>query len=60
MFAVLFRIGLAIVVNRQTEKGMADRDIKKLIRRRGYFLLLFRVIHGTFVYGGEILRTVQK
>lgn len=55
MFAVLFGMGLAIVVNRQMEKGMPENDIKKLIRRRGYFLLLFGVIHGTFVYGGEIL-----
>ncbi len=55
MFAVLFGMGLAIVVNRQIEKGMSGRDIKKLIRRRGYFLLLFGVIHGTFVFGGEIL-----
>lgn len=55
MFAVLFGMGLAIVVSRQMEKGLPEREIKKLIRRRGYFLLLFGVIHGTFVYGGEIL-----
>ncbi|QQK77106.1 DUF418 domain-containing protein [Salicibibacter cibarius] len=55
MFAVLFGMGLAIVVNRQMEKGMGETDIKKLIRRRGLFLLLFGVVHGTFVYSGEIL-----
>lgn len=55
MFAVLFGMGLAIVISRQMEKGLTEGEIKKLIRRTGYFLLLFGVIHGTFVYGGEIL-----
>ncbi|GAB6926609.1 DUF418 domain-containing protein [Paenibacillus sp. JCM 10914] len=55
MFSVLFGFGMAALVVRQRSAGLPDPEIRRLVRRRGLFLLLFGFVHGVLVYGGEIL-----
>ncbi|WP_193518591.1 DUF418 domain-containing protein [Nocardiopsis kunsanensis] len=55
MFAILFGYGMAWMVSRQTGRGTDDREIRRLLRRRGWCLLLFGFVHALFVFPGEIL-----
>lgn len=55
MFAILFGYGMAWMVSRQADRGTGDREIRRLLRRRGWFLLLFGFVHALFVFPGEIL-----
>ncbi|GAA0374992.1 DUF418 domain-containing protein [Bacillus horti] len=55
MFAALFGYGLAFMVKKRTEKGVAEELIKKSLRRRSWFLLLFGFIHFVFIGGADIL-----
>lgn len=55
MFAILFGYGLGWMVARQTERGSEPADVRRLLRRRGLFLLLFGAVHAFLVFPGEIL-----
>lgn len=55
MFAILFGYGMAWMVSRQRAKGTSDREVRRLLRRRGFFLLLFGAVHALLVFPGEIL-----
>jgi uncharacterized membrane protein YeiB len=55
MFAILFGYGMAWMVSRQAARGTADTEIRRLLRRRGLFLLLFGFAHAVLVFPGEIL-----
>ncbi|ASO23055.1 putative membrane protein YeiB [Actinoalloteichus hoggarensis] len=55
MFAALFGYGLATVVARRQAAGAAPVETRRVLRRRGLFLLLFGFVHGTLVFPGEIL-----
>ncbi len=55
MFAILFGYGMAWLVSRQRARGTPEQEIRRLMRRRGGFLLLFGFVHAFFVFPGEIL-----
>ncbi|MFD3686393.1 DUF418 domain-containing protein [Nocardiopsis sp. NPDC058631] len=55
MFAILFGYGMAWMVSRQSARGTTDAEIRRLLRRRGLFLLLFGFVHALLVFPGEIL-----
>ncbi|EZH65623.1 hypothetical protein DH09_15085 [Bacillaceae bacterium JMAK1] len=55
LFALLFGYGLAMMVRRQTETGMLEKNSKQLIIRRALFLILFGFIHAVFIGGIDIL-----
>lgn len=55
MFAILFGYGLAWSVSRQRARGSTDAQARRLLRRRGLFLLLFGCVHALLVFPGEIL-----
>ncbi|MGW9556070.1 DUF418 domain-containing protein [Nocardiopsis sp. NPDC055551] len=55
MFAILFGYGMAWMVSRQRAKGTSDQEVRGLLRRRGFFLLLFGAVHAFLVFPGEIL-----
>lgn len=55
MFAILFGYGLAWSVRRRLDRGVADRDIRRGLRRRAWWLLGIGVIHAILIYSGEIL-----
>ncbi|MEU3018773.1 DUF418 domain-containing protein [Nocardiopsis sp. NPDC007018] len=55
MFAILFGYGMAWMVARQLARGTPEREVRRLLRRRGGFLLLFGFVHAFLVFPGEIL-----
>lgn len=55
MFAILFGYGMAWMVSRQRARGTSDQEVRRLLRRRGFFLLLFGAVHALLVFPGEIL-----
>ncbi|WP_026119384.1 DUF418 domain-containing protein [Nocardiopsis ganjiahuensis] len=55
MFAILFGYGMAWMVSRQRARGTSEQEVRRLLRRRGGFLLLFGFVHAFFVFPGEIL-----
>ncbi|PSK88961.1 putative membrane protein YeiB [Murinocardiopsis flavida] len=55
MFAALFGYGLATVAARRSAAGDGPGEVRRLLRRRGLFLLLFGFAHGVLVFPGEIL-----
>jgi uncharacterized protein len=55
MFAILYGYGLAWMVARQRRAGTADREIRRLLRRRSLLLLAFGAVHAFLVFPGEIL-----
>ena len=55
MFAILFGYGMAWMVSRQLARGTSEREVRRLLRRRGGFLLLFGFVHAFLVFPGEIL-----
>ncbi|GAB3736326.1 DUF418 domain-containing protein [Nocardiopsis nanhaiensis] len=55
MFAILFGYGMAWMVSRQRARGTSETEVRRLLRRRGGFLLLFGFVHAFLVFPGEIL-----
>ncbi|QQK75409.1 DUF418 domain-containing protein [Salicibibacter cibarius] len=55
LFAILLGYGLAMMVNRQLNAGTLERESKRLLRRRGFFLLLFGFVHAVIIGGIDIL-----
>lgn len=57
MFTALFGYGLVMIIRKLQRQEMPAVAIRKLLRRRGWLLLLFGFIHGALVFSGEILGT---
>ncbi|QBI21317.1 DUF418 domain-containing protein [Egibacter rhizosphaerae] len=55
LFAALFGYGLARVVDRQRAVGTPEGGIRRLLRRRGWWLILFGLVHALLVTPVEIL-----
>lgn len=55
LFAILLGYGLAMMVNRQLSAGTLEVESKRLLRRRGSFLLLFGFAHTVIIGGIDIL-----
>lgn len=55
MFAALFGYGLAAMVTRQQDKGVPVMEVKRLLRRRSWLLIVFGFIHLVFIGGADIL-----
>jgi uncharacterized membrane protein YeiB len=55
MFAVLFGFGLAMMASRMAAKGVNEREVRRVLRRRSLWLLLFGVLHAAFLWTGDIL-----
>ncbi|MFS0723117.1 DUF418 domain-containing protein [Paenibacillus sp. 1P07SE] len=55
MFAVLFGYGLATMVSRQIGKGLPVQQVKRLLLRRSWLLIVFGFIHMVIIGGADIL-----
>lgn len=55
MFAILFGYGMSWMINRQRGAGATESEMRRLLRRRSLFLLLFGAVHAFLVFQGEIL-----
>ncbi|MFC7330947.1 DUF418 domain-containing protein [Marinactinospora rubrisoli] len=57
MFAALFGYGMAQILARQRAGGQVWPATRRLLRRRGWFLLLFGFAHALLLFSGDILGT---
>jgi uncharacterized protein len=55
MFAILFGYGMAWMIARQRSAGAGEPEMRRLLRRRSLYLLLFGAVHAFLVFQGEIL-----
>lgn len=55
MFAALFGYGMAMMVGRQLASGTSEAEVRRLLRRRAWFLLLFGFVHFVIIGGADIL-----
>ncbi|MGW5363168.1 DUF418 domain-containing protein [Actinopolymorpha pittospori] len=55
MFAFLFGYGMVQLMRRQQERGNEWLTIRGLLRRRGWWMLLFGLVHGVLLFSGDIL-----
>lgn len=55
MFSFLFGYGMVQLLRRQEARGVEWEPTRKLLRRRGWWMLLFGAIHGTLLFSGDII-----
>jgi uncharacterized membrane protein YeiB len=55
MFAVLYGFGMAVMAARMFARDIDAKGVRKVLRRRSWWLVLFGLIHATFLFIGDIL-----
>lgn len=55
MFAALFGYGIVQLLRRQTAAGRDEVTVRKLVRRRGWWMVLFGFFHALLLFSGDIL-----
>ncbi|GAA2132108.1 DUF418 domain-containing protein [Glycomyces algeriensis] len=55
MFAVLYGFGIAIMASRMLARGVKAKGVRKVLRRRSWWLLAFGTLHSVFLFWGDIL-----
>ncbi len=55
MFALLFGYGIVQLLRRHTSSGVHESAIRALVRRRGWWMLLFGFLHALLLFSGDIL-----
>jgi uncharacterized protein len=55
MFAFLFGYGIVQLLRRHTSNGVDEATVRKLVRRRGWWLVLFGFLHALLLFSGDII-----
>ncbi|MDN3238406.1 DUF418 domain-containing protein [Glycomyces tritici] len=55
MFAILYGFGIAIMASRMFARGMDAKGVRKILRRRSWWLIVFGLLHAMFLFFGDIL-----
>ncbi len=55
LFALLFGFGMAVMLRRLTERGVAPAGRQAVLVRRNLLLLAFGAVHATLLFSGDIL-----
>lgn len=55
MFAFLFGYGMVQFARARAGRGLPPQEIRRQLRRRHWFLLLFGFLHAALLFGGDIL-----
>jgi uncharacterized membrane protein YeiB len=55
MFAVLYGFGMAVMASRMFARDIDAKGVRKVLRRRSWWLVVFGLIHATFLFVGDIL-----
>ncbi|GAA4903939.1 putative membrane protein YeiB [Stackebrandtia albiflava] len=55
MFAALFAYGLVTIHRRQRAAGVAERQARRVLRRRHLLLIGFGAVHAVLLFSGDIL-----
>ncbi|MGH3788223.1 MAG: DUF418 domain-containing protein [Pseudonocardiaceae bacterium] len=55
MFAALFGYGIVQLLRRQTSRGVDEVVVRRLVRKRGGWLIIFGFLHALLLFSGDIL-----
>jgi uncharacterized protein len=55
MFAFLFGYGIVQLWRRHTRKGVNEVAVGRLVRRRGWWMILFGFLHALLLFSGDII-----
>ncbi len=55
MFAILYGFGLAVMASRMSAKGLDDKGVRRILRRRSVGLMVLGALHAALLFGGDIL-----
>jgi uncharacterized protein len=55
MFALLFGYGMVQLLRRHTAGGVDVVTVRKLVRRRGWWMILFGFLHALLLFSGDII-----
>jgi uncharacterized protein len=55
MFAILYGFGIAVMASRMFARGMEPKAVRKVLRRRSWWLLAFGFLHAVLLFFGDIL-----
>ncbi|MCC3761975.1 DUF418 domain-containing protein [Glycomyces sp. TRM65418] len=55
MFAILYGFGIAVMASRMFARGIDAKGVRKVLRRRSWWLIGFGFLHATFLFFGDIL-----
>ncbi|SDD16747.1 DUF418 domain-containing protein [Glycomyces harbinensis] len=55
MFAILYGFGIAVMASRMFARGMEAKGVRKILRRRSWWLIAFGFLHATLLFFGDIL-----
>ena len=55
LFGLLFGYGIGQLARRRAAVGMAEPAVIRLVRRRGWWLLLIGALHGVLLFPGDIV-----
>ncbi|MGH3755268.1 MAG: DUF418 domain-containing protein [Pseudonocardiaceae bacterium] len=55
MFALLFGYGIVQLLRRHTSRGADEMTVRRLIRRRGWWMVLIGFVHALLLFSGDII-----
>ncbi|GAB4006537.1 DUF418 domain-containing protein [Glycomyces albus] len=55
MFAILYGFGIAVMASRMFERGANAKGVRKVLRRRSWWLMAFGFAHACLLFFGDIL-----
>lgn len=55
LFAILYGYGLATMATRATARGADVKSVRRLLRRRSWWLVAWGMLHATLLFSGDIL-----
>jgi uncharacterized protein len=55
MFAILYGFGIAVMASRMFARGMDAKGVRKILRRRSWWLIVFGLLHAMLLFFGDIL-----
>src|SRR5690606_6989715 len=55
MFAILYGVGISVMASRMFARGVEPKGVRKILRRRSWWLILFGLVHAVLLFYGDIL-----
>lgn len=55
MFALLFGYGIVQLLRRHTSGGVDETTVRRLVRRRGWWMVLIGFLHALLLFSGDII-----
>ncbi|GAB3232464.1 DUF418 domain-containing protein [Glycomyces halotolerans] len=55
MFAILYGFGMAVMASRLRARGADPKGVRKVLRRRSWWLILLGLLHASLLFFGDIL-----